>query len=108
MKVYGLKHATPGMKAQHMRMIMGWQANLQERQAQYRLKILRVVESRLMDELASLDPAWEVWFDDDDNVPDYGPIRERIQILERRVAELKQAPSAYHLDECPSRRDLKG
>ena len=82
MKVYGLKYATPRMKYQHMRMVMDWKADLLERQAQTRLEVLRVVESSLMNELADLDPAWELWFDDDANVPAYGPIRERIQILE--------------------------
>ena len=95
MKVYGLKHATQGMKAQHMHMVMACKADLRERQAQYHLEVLRVVESSLMNELADLDPAWELWFDDDANVPAYGPIRERIQILEQRVAELKQ--SACHI-----------
>ena len=40
--------------------------------------------------LVELDPeGGEAWYDDDDNVPAFGPVRERIVILERRIAQLE-------------------
>lgn len=34
-RVYGLKHATPKMKYQHMKMVLEWRADLKEKQAEY-------------------------------------------------------------------------
>jgi len=42
-----------------------------------------------LDELARLDPNWEAWYDDDNNVPQMGTNWERLKILERRIAELR-------------------
>lgn len=33
-RVYGLKHATPKMKYQHMNMVLEWRADLKEKQGQ--------------------------------------------------------------------------
>jgi len=88
MKVYGLKRATPKMKYMHMCMVMDWKASLKEHQAAFRLLKLRETQSRLMTQLADLDPNWEAWFDDDANVPAYGSLHQRVTILQRRISEL--------------------
>lgn len=88
-RVYFLKRATPKMKYQHMRMVVDWKADLKEKQAEYALKRLTDIQAELMCELMDLDMAWEAWFDDNANVPEYGTISERIVILEKRIASLK-------------------
>jgi hypothetical protein len=84
-----LKHATGLMKLKHMHMVMDFKANLKAQQAAYALEQLRARQTELMCELINLDLAWELWFDDNANVPAFGTIAERVTILERRVSALQ-------------------
>ena len=88
-KVYGLKHATGLMKIQHMHMMMDFKADLKEKQMSYLMEQMLERQSALMFELMELDLAWEAWFDNNDNVPEFGSVKTRIEILERRIADLK-------------------
>lgn len=88
-KVPGLKRATGLMKIQHMHYVMDWKQDLKEHQAAYAMEQLLNRQNELMTELMSLDLAWEEWFDNNDNVPEFGTVKERVKILERRIAELK-------------------
>jgi len=45
-------------------------------------------------ELLELDENAHAWYADDDNVPAYGSIRERIEIIHARIAELKAQKGA--------------
>jgi hypothetical protein len=77
------------MKYQHMSMVMDWKADLKEQQAAYAIEQMSERQTILYHELLSLDLAGEAWFDDNNNVPEYGGLRERINILEKRIADLK-------------------
>lgn len=88
-KVYGLKRATPRMKWVHMNYVVDWKADLKEQQAKYAMEKLLERQAELMTELMELDMAWEAWFDNDDNVPEFGTVQSRIVILEKRIADLK-------------------
>ncbi len=94
MAVYHLKHSTHREQARWMRGRMEWNEKLKEEQAQEvqrkRQAELLCQQADVMDELMSIDPqGWEAWYDDDRNVPAYGTVTERIEILRKRVAELK-------------------
>lgn len=54
-------------------------------------EILRLKLYDAMEELKRLDPdGWEAWYDNDDNVPDFGPEDERLEILLARIKELSK------------------
>jgi hypothetical protein len=41
-------------------------------------------------ELKELDPNWEAWYDDNDNVPEWGTSSERLRILRERIDDLRK------------------
>lgn len=94
-RVYGLKHATPKMKYQHMRMVMDWKADLNESQ-DAEAERRAALKDQFADALAKLKAAdpqgWEAWYDDDQNVPNWnnwGQCGPAIEAIQKRVAEVK-------------------
>lgn len=79
-----------GMAAHQQRLDdMRYIAQAQEDEAKVRKAKLEAEQDVVMAELMKLDPNWEAWYDDDNNVPCYGPIAERIEIVRKRIEELK-------------------
>lgn len=68
------------------------QQYIEDQARQARADALHVREHELYLEMRSLDPNGEAWFDDDANVPEFGTRTQRIQILEKRIAELRSRP----------------
>lgn len=64
------------------------------RQQEYRRDRDLARERDLIDQLAALSPAKLDWYADDDNVPPYGPVAERIAVLERLISEATQETHA--------------
>jgi len=46
-------------------------------------------ERRVYQELLEVDPNGEAWFDDNDNIPEYGSRVERIRLMRERIAEIE-------------------
>lgn len=101
-----LKRSTGLMKLQHMKYVMSWKEDLKAAQLQRAAQRLEEQQADLMDELMTLDLAWEAWYDDDANVPEWGTTAERVQILQRRIAELKTpAPLSLSTATSPQRAE---
>ena len=85
-----LKHSTGRMKMQHMRHVLDFREKLEKDQAKERQRKIEVTQV-LYCRLIELDPVGgEAWFDDNENVPEFGTVDARIAILEKRISELEE------------------
>ena len=86
MSVYGLKHATPKMKYQHMNYVLNWRADLQEKQAAPPDRHTAIEQIKVV--LGS--EAFETWYDQVYKLRNTGRNQEYEQAIFAKLAELNQ------------------
>lgn len=96
-KNYWLKRATPRMKWVNMNHVMQEQALLKEQQNREADSVRLAREAHEIETENDLiricthlegEKSFNQWWDDDEQVPAHGYRRERIAMLEKRIAEL--------------------
>jgi len=90
----GISNGSHNVSRSQREFLAYWKEAGAKEEREKRLRALQVEQYRAYQELLKLDPeGGEAWFDDDANVPAFGSIRERIEILKTRIRELREVRS---------------
>lgn len=103
-KVYWLKRATPRMKYVHMNHVMQEKEQLAEQQAAEAKR--KREREEIQAEVDAMQRCIEIegqasfhrWWNSEE-VPDFGPRRERIELIEKRILNLKHEGSVANENE---------
>jgi hypothetical protein len=86
----GLSNGNFHVNQSYRERVQAWQEEAWEAERKDRLERKLEEERNVFSMLLELDPdGAHDWYADDRNVPAFGPVSERIELIQARIAELK-------------------